>query len=87
VAEEIAGLYHGKLRDPRSCLYWDWFHVDEEGREELEALTIQYLEGARKIEAKSANRRALSTEDSTSMLLKLSVFERARKGPTKPGRP
>lgn len=87
VAEEMAGLYHGKLRDPRSCLYWDWFHVDQEGREELEGLTIRYLEGARKVEAKSANRRALSTEDSTSMLLKLSVFERARKAPTKPGRP
>lgn len=87
VAEELAGLYHGKLRDPRSCLYWDWFHVDQEGREELEEHTIRYLEGARQIEAKAANRRALSSEDSTSMLLKLSVFERARKAPTKPGRP
>jgi DNA-binding transcriptional ArsR family regulator len=87
IAEELAGLYHGKLRDPTSCLYWDWYHVDEEGRKELEAKTTRYLEEAREVEAKSANRRARSAEDSTSILLKLSVFERARKAPRKPGRP
>lgn len=83
VAEELAGLYEGKLRDPRSCLYWDWFHVDQQGREELEAENIRYLERAREIEVESANRRAKSKEESTSMLLKLSVFERARRAPEK----
>ncbi len=87
MAKELAGLYHGTLRDPRSCLYWDWYHVDQEGREELEAENIRYLKRVREIEAKSANRRAMSHEDSTSMLLKLSVFERARKAPSKAGRP
>jgi DNA-binding transcriptional ArsR family regulator len=83
VAEELAGLYEGKLRDPRSCLYWDWFHVDQQGREDMEAENIRYLERVREIEVESANRRAESNEESTSMLLKLSVFERARRAPEK----
>jgi DNA-binding transcriptional ArsR family regulator len=83
VAEELAALYRGKLRDPRSCLYWDWFHVDQRGREDLEAENVRYLERVREIEAESTNRRALSREESTSMLLKLAVFERARKAPEK----
>jgi predicted transcriptional regulator len=83
VAEELAGLYHGKLRDPRSCLYWHWYHVDQQGRQELEAENLRYLERVREIESESANRRAKSKEESTSMLLKLSVFERARRAPEK----
>lgn len=83
VAEELAGLYHGRLRDPRSCLYWDWYHLDEEGREELEAESARYLERAREIEGEAVNRCSKSKEESASILLKLSVFERARKAPEK----
>jgi predicted transcriptional regulator len=81
MAEVLAGLYAGKLRDPRSVLYWDWYHLDSQGREALEAENDRYLERAREIEAESANRRAKSGEESTSMLLNLAVFERARKAP------
>lgn len=78
-AEVLAALYAGTLRDPKSVLYWDWYHVDQEGREALEAENDRYLERVREIEAESANRRAQSGEESTSMLLNLAVFERARK--------
>ena len=78
-AEVLAGLYAGKLRDPRSVLYWDWYHLDRQGREDLEAENVRYLERVREIEAESTNRRAESGEESTSMLLNLAVFERARK--------
>ncbi|HEX5983463.1 MAG TPA: winged helix-turn-helix domain-containing protein [Solirubrobacterales bacterium] len=78
-AELLAALYAGTLRDPRSVLYWHWYNVDQQGREDLEAESLRYLNRVRKIEAESANRRVESGEDSTSMLVNLSVFERARK--------
>ncbi|HEU4634890.1 MAG TPA: winged helix-turn-helix domain-containing protein [Edaphobacter sp.] len=81
MAEVLAGLYRGKLRDPRSCLYWDWYHVDQQGREDLETENFRYLARVREIEAEATNRRAETGEDSTSMLLNLAVFERARKAP------
>jgi DNA-binding transcriptional ArsR family regulator len=80
-AELFAALYAGKLRDPRSVLFWRWYNVDQHGQEDLEAESVRYLERVREIEAESTNRRASSGEDSTSMLVSLSVFERARKAP------
>jgi DNA-binding transcriptional ArsR family regulator len=79
-AELFAALYAGKLRDPRSVLFWHWYDVDQQGREDLEAENVRYLERVREIEAESGERRVESGEDSTSMLVSLSVFERARKG-------
>jgi hypothetical protein len=78
-AELFAALYAGKLRDPKSVLFWDWFNLDQQGREDLEAENVRYLDRAREIEAEATNRRAESGEESVSMLLNLSVFERARK--------
>lgn len=78
-AEVFAALYAGKLRDPRSVLFWHWYNVDSQGREDLEAENVRYLERVREIEAESANRRAVSGEDAESMLINLAVFERARK--------
>lgn len=78
-AEVLAGLYAGKLRDPKSVLYWDWYHLDQQGREDLEAENVRYLDRVRDIEVESTNRRVKSGEESMSMLLNLAVFERARK--------
>jgi len=79
-AEVMAGLYEGKLADPRANLYWDWFNLDEQGREEADALTERYLEEMQEIEVEATNRVAKSGEETTSMLLNHSFFERARKG-------
>jgi DNA-binding transcriptional ArsR family regulator len=84
-AELFAALYAGKLRDPKSVLFWDWFNVDNQGQKDLEDESARYLERVREIEAESTNRRADSGEDSTSMLVSLSVFERARKAREFPG--
>lgn len=78
-AELFAALYAGKLRDPKSVLFWDWFNMDQQAQKDLEAENVRYLERVREIEAESTNRRADSGEDSTSMLVSLSVYERARK--------
>lgn len=77
-AEILAGLYAGKLADPRTVLFWDHFNVDQEGREAIEAENIRYLERLQEIEVEATNRRANSGEESTSMLVSLSVFERVR---------
>ena len=78
-AEVMAGLYAGKLADPRTVLFWDWYHVDVQGRADLEAENRRYLERLREIEVEATNRRAESGEGSTPILVNLSVFERARK--------
>jgi DNA-binding transcriptional ArsR family regulator len=83
-AELFAALYAGKLRDPRSVLFWHWYNVDEQGQRELEDESARYLARLREIEAESTNRRADSGENSTSMLVSLAVFERARKAPEFP---
>jgi DNA-binding transcriptional ArsR family regulator len=78
-AEVLAALYAGKLADPRAVVYWDWYNVDAQGREEIEAENRRYLERLRDIEVRSTNRRAKSGEDAISMLVNLDVFERVRK--------
>lgn len=78
-AELMAAFYAWKLTDPRTVLFWDWFHVDSQGRVDLEAEDVRYLNRLREIEVESTNRRAKSGEDSESILVNLSVFERVRK--------
>jgi len=82
-AEVMAGLYAGKLADPRACVYWDWYNLDEKGRSDADALTERYLEELREIEVESTNRAAASGEETTSMLLDITFFERPRKGATR----
>ena len=77
-AEVLAGLFAGNLADPRTVLFWDHFNVDIEGREAMEAETERYLERIQQIEIEATNRRAKSGEESTSMLVSLSFFERVR---------
>jgi DNA-binding transcriptional ArsR family regulator len=83
-AEVMAGLYAGKLADPRACVYWDWYNLDAEGRGDADALTERYLEDLREIEVASTNRAAISGEETVSMLLDIMFFERPRKGQTRP---
>jgi DNA-binding transcriptional ArsR family regulator len=82
LAEVMAAFYVGNLADPRTVLFWHWFNVDKQGREEIEAENRRYLERLREIEVEATNRRAASGEDSTSMLVNLAVCERARKVPS-----
>lgn len=78
-AEVMAGLYAGKLADPRAVVFWHWYSVDQRGRDDLEAENRRYLERLREIEVESTNRRADSGEDAAPMLVNLAVFERAQK--------
>jgi DNA-binding transcriptional ArsR family regulator len=83
-AEVMAGLYAGKLADPRACVYWDWYNLDARGRGEADALTERYIEDLRELEVEATNRAAASGEETSSMLLDISFFERPRKGMRRP---
>jgi len=78
-AEVMAALRKGNLADPRTILSWDWYHVDAEGRDSLEAENVRHLERVRQIECESVNRCAESKEETTSIIVSLFAFERARK--------
>jgi DNA-binding transcriptional ArsR family regulator len=78
-AEVVAALWKGNLADPRTILSWDWYNVDAQGREELEAENARHLERLRDIECESLNRCAESGEETTPLLVSLSAFVRARK--------
>jgi DNA-binding transcriptional ArsR family regulator len=79
LAEIMAALRAGTLSNPSSILFWDWYNLDAQGREEFDIESHRYLERLREIEVASTNRRAESGEDGDSMLVKLAVFRRARK--------
>jgi len=83
-AEVMAGLYAGKLADPRACVYWDWYNLDARGRQEADVLTERYIEDLRELEVEATNRAAASGAETTSMLLDISFFERPRKGARRP---
>jgi DNA-binding transcriptional ArsR family regulator len=83
IAEVMAALWAGKLHDdPRAWLAWNWFNVDEQGREDIAAEQKRSWERVEEIEVESTNRRAGSGEDATSIIVTQLGYQRARKGPT-----
>ena len=87
MAEVMAGLESGNLADPRAHVFWDWFNLDAQGREQADELTERYIEDLRTLETDATNRVATSKEETVSMLLNCLFFERARKGKKRSRRP
>jgi DNA-binding transcriptional ArsR family regulator len=79
-AEIMAGLWAGKLTKPRTWLAWNWFNVDEQGREEIADEQERSWQRLEQIEVEATNRRAESGEEGQSILVSQTGFERARKG-------
>ncbi|HEX5983240.1 MAG TPA: winged helix-turn-helix domain-containing protein [Solirubrobacterales bacterium] len=78
-AELMAALNKGTLASPRTILSWDLYDVDGQAREDIEAESARYLERLKEIQCESVNRVAESKEETTSMIVSLSAFKRARK--------
>jgi DNA-binding transcriptional ArsR family regulator len=78
-AEVMAALFKGVLADTRTILSWDWYNVDQQGRDELEAENVRHLERIRETECEAINRCAESGEETTPILVSLFAFLRARK--------
>jgi DNA-binding transcriptional ArsR family regulator len=84
LAEVMAALFKGYLADFRTILSWDWYNVDRQGRDDLEAENLRHLDRIREIECEAINRCAESGEETTPILVSLFSFVRARK-PRRPG--
>lgn len=78
-AEVMAALHNGTLANPRSILSWDLYEVDDQGREDIEEDTTRYLERLQEVQCQSVNRIAESKAETTSMIVNVGAFERARK--------
>jgi DNA-binding transcriptional ArsR family regulator len=78
-AEKLAGLEAGKLANPKSIVYWGWYLVDAKGKQDMEDDCHRCLDRLHEIQAESVNRLAESGEEGVSMLMDLSLFERARR--------
>lgn len=82
MAEVMAALWAGKLRDPQSCLMWRWFNVDAQGRADITAEQERFWERMQEIEAEATSRRISSGEEATSVIVAELGFERERKAPS-----
>lgn len=78
-AELMAALHKGHLATPRSILSWDLYDLDGQGREDVETASTDYLERLREIQCESLGRVIESKEETTSMIVNLAAFRRARK--------
>jgi predicted transcriptional regulator len=78
-AELMAALHKGTLASPRTIQSWDLYAVDGKGRKEIEDEVHRHLERLREIKCNSANRVAVSKEETTSMIVSVAAFVRARK--------
>jgi DNA-binding transcriptional ArsR family regulator len=85
IAEAMAGLWAGKMNsDPRVWLAWNWFNVDEQGRQEIADEQKRSWERVQEIEVESTDRRVETGEESQSIVVTQFGYERARKGPLTP---
>lgn len=78
-AELMAALHKGTLANARTILSWDLYDVDEQGREDIEEDVVRHLDRLKEIKCESANRVAVTKEKTTSMIVSVSAFVRARK--------
>lgn len=85
-AEVMSSFWAGKMHsDPRICLSWRWYNVDQEGREAIADAQAEMLERVKEIEIEATNRRAHSGEEACSVVVAAMGFERQRTGPMVPG--
>lgn len=85
MAEVMAALWAGKLRDPSSCLVWRWFNVDEQGRKDISDEQERFWHRMQEIEAESTSRRIDSGEEAASIVVAELGFERERRAPSPSG--
>lgn len=80
MAECLGALRAQKLTEPRVRMMWNWFNLDEQGRQELAEEQLESWERIVEIEARSTNRRARSGAQGTTMIAVTLGFERSNVG-------
>lgn len=83
-AEAMAALWAGTLADPQTWIYGSWHQMDEQGRKDLDAEQEAYAKRVKEIEIESLNRSAVSGKETTSMLVSILGYQRARRAPRPP---
>jgi DNA-binding transcriptional ArsR family regulator len=84
-AEALAALWSGNIsNDPRVWMAWRWFNVDEQGRQDLADEQQRSWDRYQEIEAEAASRRAVSGDETTSIVMAQMGFERERSAPLPP---
>jgi DNA-binding transcriptional ArsR family regulator len=82
MAEIMTAFWSRKMEaDPRLWLAWRWFNVDGQGRKDLADEQERSWQRLREIEAESANRCAVSGDETVSIIGGSAGFERARTAP------
>jgi DNA-binding transcriptional ArsR family regulator len=84
MAECLGAFRAQKLTEPRVRMMWDWFNLDEQGRQELANEQSESWERIVEIEARDANRRAKSGSKGTTMIAVTLGFERSKTGQAAP---
>jgi len=84
IAEALGSFWAGCLHnDPRSFLCWNWFNVDEKGREEIAEEQVQSFQRICKIEEEAAARCERTGEERVSVVVAGLGFKRSRMAPTR----
>lgn len=80
MAESLSSLWAGKLsEDPSSVrMFWRWFHLDAQGRQELMDELHESWCRIQEIEARAIDRCTKTGEETTSMIAAILGFERGR---------
>lgn len=79
MAESLSSLWAGKLHsDPKIRMLWCWFHLDQQGRQELADELHESWERVVEIEARSFNRTVRTGEEPMAMIVAMMGFERSR---------
>jgi len=86
IAEILAAFHSGNLAEPRAHEYWDWYNLDEKGKDDVDALAHRFLRDVRKVEDEASARSETNGEETTSMVLELFFFKRSRRGGDRPHR-
>lgn len=80
-AEAMAALWAGTLTDPQTWIYGRWHHLDKQGQGDLEKVQEAYAERVKELEVESLNRSVASGEETTSILISIFSYKRAKKAP------
>lgn len=86
-AETMAAFRAGKVsNDPHVCMAWRWFNLDAQGRKDMAKENARSWERRQQIEAESVDRRAVTGEETVSVIVSLLAHERCRNLDSRPAR-
>lgn len=88
MVESMASFWSGcMIEDDQVWLGWNWFNVDQEGREEIAAIQEEAWAQIQQVEVRAGERRTKSGEEARSIVVASLGFPRIRNTPQPPFAP